>query len=96
MIGPVCLEQDLIQLTNQGNEEAFRLIAERYKNLLFGTAFLILKDHHMTEDVIQETMLKLFKRCHHPVTPGPGRHLKQNGKNYPAKDIVQPAGSHAI
>lgn len=54
-------EEELIQRCQQGDGEAFRAIVEQYRNALFGTAFLIVRDYQMTEDAVQETVLKMWK-----------------------------------
>lgn len=47
--------------SQQGDETAFRLIVEKYKSALFGTAYLILQDYQKTEEAVQEAILKIWK-----------------------------------
>ncbi len=43
-------EEELIRRSQQGDEVAFRLIVEKYKSALFGTAYLIVRDHQIAEE----------------------------------------------
>jgi RNA polymerase sigma-70 factor (ECF subfamily) len=54
-------EDDLIKHSQQGDETAFRLIVEKYKSALFGTAYLILQDYQKTEETVQEAVLKIWE-----------------------------------
>ena len=54
-------EEELISHSQQGDETAFRLIIEKYKSALFGTAYLILQDYQITEEVVQEAILKMWE-----------------------------------
>lgn len=54
-------EEELIRRSQQGDEVAFRLIVEKYKSALFGTAYLIVRDHQIAEEAVQETILKMWK-----------------------------------
>lgn len=48
-------------MAKQINEEDFKKIFEQYKNLVFKTAYLILRDVQEAEDVLQEVFIKLYK-----------------------------------
>jgi RNA polymerase sigma-70 factor (ECF subfamily) len=57
----VCHEDTLIEKSCKGDEDAFRLLVEQYQRLLFGTAYLILKDGASAEEAVQETLVKMWK-----------------------------------
>ncbi len=54
-------EDELIRRSQQGDEGAFRLLIEKYKSALFGTAYLIARDHQIAEEAVQEAILKIWK-----------------------------------
>ncbi|MFA5629622.1 MAG: sigma factor [Dehalococcoidales bacterium] len=55
-------EEKLVKRCQKGDEVAFRILVEKYKNLLLGTAYLILKNRQSAEEVVQETVLKMWKK----------------------------------
>lgn len=50
----------LIEKVKAGDEEAFRLLIEKYKNDLFKSIYPILKNEKDAEDVTQEVFLKIY------------------------------------
>jgi RNA polymerase sigma-70 factor (ECF subfamily) len=50
-----------IERTRKGDQNAFRLIFDQYKNLVFKTAYLILDDASEAEDALQEVFLKVYR-----------------------------------
>ncbi len=52
---------DLIERTLAGDPHAFEQIFERYKNLVYKAAYLILQDVDEAEDALQETFLKVYR-----------------------------------
>lgn len=50
---------ELIQRCQAGDPDAFALLFDRYKNLVYRTAFLILSDSLEAEDALQEVFLKV-------------------------------------
>jgi len=61
MNNAVYCEEDLIERSRRGDEDAFRTLVEQYQRLLFGTAYLILKDSPAAEEAVQETIVKMWK-----------------------------------
>jgi hypothetical protein len=55
---PEYSEEKLIHLSQKGDEGAFRTLVECYRSELFGTAYLITQDRQMTEEAVQETIIK--------------------------------------
>ncbi len=58
---PVFSEQELIRHCQQGDGEAFRFLIEQYRSALFGTAYLMVRDRQAAEEVVQETILKMWQ-----------------------------------
>ncbi len=56
-------DAQLIELfTTENNENAFEEIVNRYGNKIYGLAFRITRDHHSSEEVLQEVFLTLVKK----------------------------------
>lgn len=54
-------EKDLIKDLEKGKDTAYKEVIELYGNQLYRTCYLILKDKEDAEDVVQETLIKVFK-----------------------------------
>ncbi len=52
---------NLIERTMAGDPNAFELIFDQYKNLVYRTAYLILDNADEAEDALQETFLKVYR-----------------------------------
>jgi len=50
----------LISLYRNGNEAAFNLLVDRYQSKVFTTIFLIVKDHNVAEDLLQDVFVKVL------------------------------------
>ncbi|MCY6369911.1 RNA polymerase sigma factor [Clostridium ganghwense] len=58
-------ENDLIiKKAANGDDEAFRIIVEQYKNLVYAVCKNIVKDPHEAENLTQETFLQVYKSLH--------------------------------
>ena len=53
-------DHDLIQKVIKGNDHAFRLLIEKYRNDLFRTIFAVLRDKKEAEDATQEVFIKIY------------------------------------
>ena len=51
-------DSELIAQYKNGNEYAFEVLVNRYKNRIFTTINLIVKDESVSEDILQETFIK--------------------------------------
>lgn len=51
-------DSELIVQYKNGNEYAFEVLVNRYKNRIFTTINLIVKDESVSEDILQETFIK--------------------------------------
>jgi RNA polymerase sigma-70 factor (ECF subfamily) len=54
-------EIDLVRKAKEGDTVAFAVMIRRYQNLVYATAFQILKDTALAEDVAQETFVTAFQ-----------------------------------
>ena len=54
-------EIDLVRKAKEGDTVAFAVMIRRYQNLVYATAFQILKDAALAEDVAQEAFVKAFQ-----------------------------------
>jgi RNA polymerase sigma-70 factor, ECF subfamily len=54
------VNEDLILRAQEGNKHAFREIFSMYKQPVYTTAYLILKDCQYAEDIVQETFLQVY------------------------------------
>ncbi len=52
---------DWFQRTHAGDEDAFAVFFEQYKNLVYRTAYLLLDDTHEAEDALQEVFLRVYR-----------------------------------
>ena len=52
--------EELIQRTQAGNQEAFGILFDRYKNLVYRTAYLIFYEAEEADEVLQEVFLKVY------------------------------------
>lgn len=55
-------DSDLLTLLQQGNEQAFSQIYERYKGVLYIHAVKMIKDRDEAQDIVQELFTKLWNK----------------------------------
>ncbi len=58
---PAYSEAELVNRCQKGDEGAFRILVEKYQNMLLGTAYLILKNRQSADEAVQETIIKMWK-----------------------------------
>lgn len=58
-------DEQLISRFQAGDENAFVELVNRYKNKLINFIFYLLKDEELSEDVVQETFIKLYEKKHY-------------------------------
>jgi len=56
-------DEELMELVKNGDNTAFNQIVKRYKNKLFSTLFRITRNSATAEDILQETFIKVFRKC---------------------------------
>jgi RNA polymerase sigma-70 factor, ECF subfamily len=54
-------ETTLICRCQKGDQDAFRLLIERYNRVLFGTAYLMTRDRQQAEDAVQDALIQVWK-----------------------------------
>jgi RNA polymerase sigma factor (sigma-70 family) len=54
------LDDELIEKARSGNDHAFRIIVEKYRNLVFHTVYGVLRNEKDAEDAAQEVFLKIY------------------------------------
>ncbi len=54
-------ESDLVRRGQAGDEGAFRALVEEHRKVLFGTAFLMTRDHGLAEDAVQEALIAMWR-----------------------------------
>ncbi|MCF8715863.1 RNA polymerase sigma factor [Joostella atrarenae] len=56
------LEKNIITLLNEGDEKGMSLLYEYYGDTLFGVALKITKDEDLAKDVLQISLMKIWKK----------------------------------
>ena len=54
-------EAALVRCCQIGDKEAFRTLVEQYRSMLFGTAYLMIRDRGLAEDAVQEALIQMWK-----------------------------------
>ena len=54
-------EAALIRRCQTGDKEAFGMLVEQYRSMLFGIAYLMMRDRGLAEDVVQEALIQIWK-----------------------------------
>src|ERR1017187_5828368 len=54
-------DQHCIHLVRQGDTNAFAVLVDRYKNMVFTLLLKMLKDREEAEEVAQDTFVKIYK-----------------------------------
>ncbi len=57
-------ETEIIHRLKQGNEQAFRELVDKYRNMVVNTCFGLLHNLHDAEDVGQDVFIEAFKSIH--------------------------------
>jgi RNA polymerase sigma-70 factor, ECF subfamily len=58
-------DEKLMSLFQGGDENAYIILVNRYKDKLINFIYHYLKDSESAEDVVQETMIKLYQKKHY-------------------------------
>lgn len=53
-------DQQLVKMFLDGNSEALSILIERYKEKIFTSIFLLVKDKYLAEDIFQDTFIKVI------------------------------------
>lgn len=54
-------EAALVRRCQAGDKEAFRTLVEQYRSILFGTAYLMIRDRGLAEDAVQEALIQMWR-----------------------------------
>ena len=54
-------EVELIRRCQARDKDAFRLLVENYRKVMFGTAYLMIKDRGLAEDALQDALVQMWK-----------------------------------
>ncbi|MEX2430604.1 MAG: RNA polymerase sigma factor [Dehalococcoidia bacterium] len=55
------IEAELVRGSQKGDGEAFRDLVEPYREVLFGTAYLLTRDRGKAEDLVQDALVRAWK-----------------------------------
>lgn len=55
-------EEALVRCCQAGDTEAFRALIELHRGVLFGTAYLMMRDRGLAQDAVQEAVVKVWKQ----------------------------------
>jgi RNA polymerase sigma-70 factor (ECF subfamily) len=47
-----------------GDNEAFNILYRNYYNQVYYSAYAVIKDHFLAQDIVQETFMKVFRHLH--------------------------------
>uniref|UniRef100_UPI003217B0DF RNA polymerase sigma factor n=1 Tax=uncultured Draconibacterium sp. TaxID=1573823 RepID=UPI003217B0DF len=58
-------DSQIIKEIQKNNNLAFRALINRYKNLVYNTAFRLVNNTSDAEDIFQDVFLEIFRSCHY-------------------------------
>ena len=74
-------ETALIRRCQAGDKEAFGTLIEGYRSVLFGTAYLMMRDRGLAEDAVQESLIQIWKHL-------PSFRLKSSIKTWLVRIVI--------
>jgi RNA polymerase sigma-70 factor (ECF subfamily) len=74
-------EAALVRRCQAGDKEAFRTLVEQYRSVLFGTAYLMMRDRGLAEDAVQEALIQIWTHL-------PSFQLKSSLKTWLVRIVV--------
>ena len=54
-------DAEAVRRCQQGDRDAFRVLVERYGNVLYGTAYLMTRNHAIAEEMVQEGLVLAWR-----------------------------------
>jgi RNA polymerase sigma-70 factor (ECF subfamily) len=57
-------QEQIIQLAQEGDEQAYRVLYTRYCRVVYTLAYQMLGSHTDADEVVQETFIRVFKNIH--------------------------------
>jgi len=100
-------DDELIHLYQNGNEDAFCQLLDRYKKKVFGYILNVVRDRAIADDIFQETFFKVIRTLKKQEYTSEGKfiqwvirishnliidHFRQNGKINTISKVVRPDG----
>jgi RNA polymerase sigma factor (sigma-70 family) len=100
-------DDELIHLYQQGNEDAFAQLLERYKKKVYGYILNVVRDRVVADDIFQETFFKVIRTLKKQQYTSEGKFIqwvirishnliidnfRQNGKISTVSKMVKPDG----
>ena len=58
-------DEELISRFQNGDENAYVELVNRYKDKLLNFVFYFIKDEELSEDIVQETFIRLYQKKHY-------------------------------
>ena len=58
-------DEELISRFQSGDKNAYVELVNRYKDKLTNFVYYLLKDEELSEDIVQETFIKLYEKKHY-------------------------------
>jgi RNA polymerase sigma-70 factor, ECF subfamily len=58
------VDLELIKMVKKNNKQAFKILFNNHKDKVARTAFLILRDRNLVEDIVQEAFIQVFLKVH--------------------------------
>ena len=53
---------ELIKQYVEGDEKAFEKLLLKYKNKVYSSIYLLIKDHELSDDIFQDTFIKVIDK----------------------------------
>ena len=57
-------DNELIRRLIDGDEEAFRLLVEKYQDLVFKTSYNLIRNSEDAEDIVQDVFIEIYESIH--------------------------------
>jgi RNA polymerase sigma-70 factor (ECF subfamily) len=74
-------EAAVVRLCQTGDQEAFRVLVDRHRTVLFGTAYLMTRDRDLAEDAVQQALVQMWRHL-------PGLRLRGSLKSWLVRIVV--------
>lgn len=74
-------EAALVRRCQAGDKEAFGMLVEQYRSVLFGTAYLMMRDRGLAEDAVQEALVQIWRHL-------PSFRLKSSIKTWLVRIVI--------
>lgn len=90
-------EPDLLQLIAKGDEVAFRMFFDLYRDKLYAFVFRVVKSAHITEELVQDIFMKFWvNRAALATVENPSAYIFTIARNRRTDYLRKIAGEHAM